>query len=111
MTKMVAGEEVGQRQICLPACQENNFHPTTELTLTETYPSVAINTIDESTVFFNSHDFCVTLVKLIDYCEDRFINIALKRQNATATGHPYGRKVCSKLNQVSNIVKLSLHQT
>ena len=111
MTKMVAGEELGQRQICLPACQENNFHPTTELT--ETYPSVAINTIDESTLFFNSHDFCVTLVKLIDYCEDRFIRIALERANYH--GSPYGSIVCSKLNQVSNIVKMPaniiLHNT
>ena len=102
MTKMVAGEEVGQRQICLPACQEDNFHPTTELTLTEPYPSDATNTMDESTLFFNSYDFCVTLVKLIDYCEDRFINIALKKAHHDG---PYGQILCSKLNQVREAIK------
>ena len=97
MTKMVSGKEPGQRQKCLPACQESNFNPTSEISAA--YPPTAKED-DEKNQFYNNPDFCVLLVKLIDYCEDPYI-----KKTLDASGYEdmtdYSKNMCSRLNEVN----------
>ena len=119
MTKMVSGKETGQRQKCLPACQENNFHPTTELSAA--YPPPLTDIMDFTTHFNNNHNFCFLLIKLIDYCKDPYIKDTLENTYPTSythyinTGPPSyttsttDYTMCSGLNQVDNMIYLIKH--
>ena len=95
MTKMVSGKDIGQKQKCLPACQENNFYPTVELSAA--YPPPATSMMDFSTWYYNNPDFCVLLVKLVDYCKDPYIKETL---DSTYVSMSTSSGMCSRLNKV-----------
>ena len=65
--------------------------------------------MDETTHFHNNQDFCVLLVKLIEYCKDPYIKETLEiayHETYTLYGSMATTEftMCSGLNQVGSMV-------